>query len=190
MFLLMLLIIFINNNSDSQTLKLVKFLNANGGIYSAPASSGGFFLKSTIGQLAVEKRVSSNKNDLVLYNGYWSKVGSKVQTDIELDLVSDFMKIKNTPNPFSNQTNINYELVNTSKVDLIVYDVSGNQIAVLVNGIQEKGIHSIEFNSILNNGVVVSSGTYFYDLKVSPISFLSESYFEAYNLRNVMVLVK
>ncbi|MCX6146595.1 MAG: T9SS type A sorting domain-containing protein [Candidatus Kapabacteria bacterium] len=190
MFLIVLLIILINNDSDSQTLKLVKFLNANGGIYSAPASFGGFFIKSTIGQLAVEKRINSNKNDLVLYNGYWSKVGSKVQTVIELDLVPDFMKIKNTPNPFSNQTNIIYELVNTSKVDLIVYDVSGNQIAVLVNGIQEKGSHFIIFNTILPNGIVLSSGTYFYDLKVSPISFVSESYFEAYNLRNIMVIVK
>lgn len=187
--LVLLVIITITDISKSQNLVLTKLLNASGGLYASPTNTKGFFIKSSIGQLAIEKKVTSNKSDLVIYNGYWSRIGSSIKSSVDFDNVPEYMHIANTPNPFSNQTNINYELIGMAKVELLVYDANGNQITQLVNGIQEKGNHLVTFNASMNNGTILSSGTYFYELKVSPIA-IGEQYFEAYSIRNVMVLVK
>ncbi len=187
--ILALLIIVVSANiSKSQSLTLTKFLNANGGLYSSPTNVNGYFIKSSIGQVAVEKKIGSLKSDFILYNGYWSKIKSNSKTEVNFENVPEYKKINNSPNPFSNTTNINYELVGISKVELMIYDISGNEIAQLVNDVQEKGHYSIEFNASKSN-LILGSGNYFYELRVSPIA-VGEQYFESYNIRNIMVLVK
>ncbi len=187
-FSIITLLIININITYGQSLVLAKFLNASGGLYSSPTNVNGYFIKSSIGQVAVEKKIGSQNSDFVLYNGYWSKIRSAPKTAVNFENLPEYKKINNSPNPFSNTTNINYELVGVSKVELVVYDISGNEIAQLVNDVQEKGHYSIEFNASKSN-LILSSGNYFYELRVSPIA-IGEQYFELYNIRNIMVLVK
>jgi len=76
---------------------------------------------------------------------------------------------QNYPNPFNPITTIKYEIpasLNPSKggtfknISLKVYDLLGNEVAVLVNQKQEPGIYEIIFNA--DN---LSAGVYFYQLK-------------------------
>lgn len=73
---------------------------------------------------------------------------------------------QNYPNPFNPNTIINYELQATSYelVSLKVFDVLGNQVAVLVNEKQNAGTYSVDFD-----GSNFSSGVYFYRLEVEGI---------------------
>ncbi|TKJ37234.1 hypothetical protein CEE37_14065 [candidate division LCP-89 bacterium B3_LCP] len=63
------------------------------------------------------------------------------------------------PNPFNPTTTISYQLSTNSPVYLSVYDVSGRQVAELVNGYREAGAHEVTFN-----GSELASGIYIYHL--------------------------
>ncbi len=73
-------------------------------------------------------------------------------------LIPEVTKLaQNYPNPFNPSTAISYQLSVLSKVSLKVFDVLGNEIAVLVNEVQNPGSYTVRFNT--NQ---LSSGIYFY----------------------------
>jgi hypothetical protein len=67
---------------------------------------------------------------------------------------------QNYPNPFNPSTRIQYGVSNRRFVSLKVYDIIGNEVAILVNGEKPSGIYEVEWNA--SN---VPSGVYFYQLK-------------------------
>jgi hypothetical protein len=82
-----------------------------------------------------------------------------VEVDVELPLV--YSLEQNHPNPFNPSTVIIYQLANAGFVSLKVYDITGREVAVLVNQEMKAGKHSIEFNA----ANTLASGTYFYELR-------------------------
>jgi hypothetical protein len=69
---------------------------------------------------------------------------------------------QNFPNPFNPTTTITYELPKSTTVKLEIMDVLGKSIAVLVNGYQQAGRHTISWNAEKN-----CSGIYLYTLTTS-----------------------
>jgi len=69
---------------------------------------------------------------------------------------------QNVPNPFNPTTTINFTMGETGAASLKVYDLSGREVATLVNGNVERGEHSVAFDA--SN---LSSGVYFYTLQVA-----------------------
>ena len=76
--------------------------------------------------------------------------------------LNKFALEQNYPNPFNPSTTIDYQIPAKSFVSLKVYDLLGNEVAVLVNGEMESGLHHVSFN-----GENFSSGIYFYQLSVN-----------------------
>jgi hypothetical protein len=72
----------------------------------------------------------------------------------------DFRLMQNYPNPFNPSTVINYSLGSGTSVRLSIFDISGKEVSVLVNGNQNAGSHS----AILNASSL-TSGIYFYKLE-------------------------
>jgi len=68
---------------------------------------------------------------------------------------------QNNPNPFGSRTSIEYELRESSKVTLQIYDVRGRAVRTLVNTVQERGTYSVDFKA---RGL--PAGLYFSTLKV------------------------
>ncbi len=67
---------------------------------------------------------------------------------------SGFVLEQNYPNPFNPDTRISYSLKNAGKVHLSVFNMLGQEVAVLVNGTQNIGAHEATFNaSNLPSGV-------------------------------------
>ena len=66
---------------------------------------------------------------------------------------------QNIPNPFNPATSISYELLNTGYAAIKVFDITGKEVASLVNKSQGAGEYSVTFN-----GSTLSSGIYFYSL--------------------------
>jgi len=77
-------------------------------------------------------------------------------------LPKDYNLSQNYPNPFNPVTTIKYEIPEISFVTLKVYDVLGNEVALLVNEEKSAGKYSIEFKV---DNVELSSGIYFYQLR-------------------------
>ena len=71
----------------------------------------------------------------------------------------EFILHQNYPNPFNPSTTIRYNLDVKSEVRLSVFDVTGKEIAILVNGSQNAGEHQVQFT-----GQELSSGVYLYRL--------------------------
>jgi hypothetical protein len=84
-------------------------------------------------------------------------VGIDEERDINRD---EFVIYQNYPNPFNPITTINFDMRQRERVRLTVFDILGREVAVLVDGEKERGIHSVVFNA---RGV--SSGVYFYRLR-------------------------
>ena len=73
-----------------------------------------------------------------------------------------FVLEQNYPNPFNPQTTISFYLPRTSRVDLNVYNVSGQKVANLVNSVQSRGSHSVIFDASK-----LPSGIYYCEMQVS-----------------------
>jgi len=71
---------------------------------------------------------------------------------------------QNYPNPFNPKTVIGYQLPVSGNVSLKVYDVLGNEAAILIEGYNEAGKHKVDFDA-----TGLNSGVYFYKLIVSDL---------------------
>jgi len=73
---------------------------------------------------------------------------------------------QNYPNPFSNYTNITYSLLQESEVQLVVYNIVGQQVIKLVDLRQSPGSYSVEWDGLDQNGRAIANGIYFYRIIV------------------------
>ena len=69
---------------------------------------------------------------------------------------------QNYPNPFNPTTTISYQLPKASDVNLVIYNVLGQQVRTLVKGRMEAGSFDAVWDGRNNAGVKVSSGVYIY----------------------------
>ncbi|MEO0092586.1 MAG: FlgD immunoglobulin-like domain containing protein [candidate division WOR-3 bacterium] len=69
------------------------------------------------------------------------------------------------PNPFTNKTNISFNLAQPQKVSLKIYDASGKLVMTLVNGLMSSGIHNFIWNGTDEHSNNVEEGIYFYTLE-------------------------
>jgi len=67
---------------------------------------------------------------------------------------------QNYPNPFNAITHIRYSIPQSGRVELKVYDLIGNEVALLLDRYQETGSYNVVFQA--EN---LSSGIYFYQLQ-------------------------
>jgi len=88
----------------------------------------------------------------------WQDVSSEIPTHVSERIPGApgrFTLLRNYPNPFNPSTRIAYSLPRNMEASLIVYDLNGREIAVLSDGIQPAGEHSVTFD-----GAGLSSGVY------------------------------
>ncbi len=75
----------------------------------------------------------------------------------ETELPTEYDLGQNYPNPFNPSTKIDFVIPQKDFVTIKVYDLLGNEIAILLNEEREKGKHTVEFNS-----AQLSSAVYLY----------------------------
>ncbi len=81
----------------------------------------------------------------------------------------DYALLQNFPNPFNPATQIIYSLPQDSRVEVSVYNIRGEKVAMLVNENQEAGSHSIVWNAAQGG-----SGIYFIKLEAGGMRMMKK----------------
>ncbi len=102
------------------------------------------------------------------------------------ELPKQFALYQNYPNPFNPTTTVRYDLPLRSHVRLMVYDALGREVNELINGEQDAGYQSIEWNSTNRNGNAVASGMYFYRIEARSLADPGKTFMQV----NKMLLIK
>ncbi|MCU0643876.1 MAG: T9SS type A sorting domain-containing protein, partial [bacterium] len=78
----------------------------------------------------------------------------------------DFLMMQNFPNPFNPSTQISYALPQASHVVLKIFNLMGQEIKTLVDGLQTAGAHSVSWDGIDSLGKRACSGIYICQLQI------------------------
>lgn len=146
-------------------------------VYSATQFGGAYEIDVPAGQYQV---LVARSNSLyavqTLYDMGVVEVASDMEWDIRLaDAVSAvadepalpgrFALEANYPNPFNPATTIAYQLAAAVRVDLVLYDILGQQVRRLVSAEQGPGRYAVVWDGRDTAGRPVASGAYFYVLR-------------------------
>ena len=82
------------------------------------------------------------------------------EVEVNVNAPAAFALEQNYPNPFNPNTTIKYSIPADQQVILKVYNMLGQNVQTLVNGIQKAGQHQIKFDAS-----IFASGVYFYKLE-------------------------
>ncbi|PIP78220.1 MAG: hypothetical protein COW85_04975 [Ignavibacteria bacterium CG22_combo_CG10-13_8_21_14_all_37_15] len=137
-----------NEELGIRNWKKVGFVKGNGNSNSPKDYS---FTDKTISYGSYAYRLKQLDNDGAFK---YSKI---VEADFKLR--QTFELSQNYPNPFNPTTKISYSLPVDSRVQLLVYGITGEQVRSLVNEYQTAGIYTVDFDAS-----VLSSGIYFYKI--------------------------
>jgi hypothetical protein len=105
-------------------------------------------------------------NQTTTNDRFLAKIAVTTQTGIKesSNVTTQFELEQNFPNPFNPVTKISYSLSKASAVKLVIYNISGQQVRLLVDQYQHSGRYSYEWNATDDFGKEVSSGIYLYKL--------------------------
>lgn len=89
-------------------------------------------------------------------------VGTSSVTEVAAQnaVPAEYKLMQNYPNPFNPSTNITFALPRTMNVRLDVFNILGQNVATLANGVESSGTHTVRFD-----GAALPSGIYFYRLQ-------------------------
>ncbi len=92
-------------------------------------------------------------------------VDTAVAVDPESGIPTEFTLSQNYPNPFNPRTMIAFELSEMTLTKLVVYNLLGQEVAILIDELRMPGRHEAVFN-----GQSLPSGTYLYRLTTSTFT--------------------
>jgi hypothetical protein len=101
-------------------------------------------------------------NDYVINSVTVTPVGIAENSDPQIPKTL-FLEVSK-PNPFHSQTIIRYTLPKETAVSLQIYNVVGNLVRTLKDGLEKPGIYSVIWDGADDNGNKVTKGVYFYRL--------------------------
>lgn len=121
--------------------KVERIVSGTGGAVSTGTS---LILFGTAGQTAAGTMQSSS---IIANGGFWYTY--RTLTDVnDADLPPDkYMLYQNYPNPFNPATTIKYQLPEEAFVSLRIYNIIGEETAVLVNTTQPAGNYTVQWNA-------------------------------------------
>ncbi|MCY3668522.1 MAG: T9SS type A sorting domain-containing protein [Gemmatimonadetes bacterium] len=76
----------------------------------------------------------------------------------------------NYPNPFNSSTQIPYRVSASGPVRLVIYNVLGQPMRTLVDGVQAAGAYQVPWDGRDHSGVRVASGVYLYRLQAGAVT--------------------
>ncbi len=94
-------------------------------------------------------------------------ITTDIEDEAEVVLPDQYELSQNYPNPFNPSTTIEFSLPTRSDVALKVFNVLGQEVAVLLNKTISAGTYKVIWDGHNQNGNEVASGVYFYKLETT-----------------------
>ena len=82
---------------------------------------------------------------------------------------TEFTIKNNYPNPFNPETNIKYSIPQTAWVSLSIYDIKGELVSLIIDGVASPGNYSVTWNGNNSTNRQMPTGIYFAILKTNEI---------------------
>ena len=162
---------WVSNIADTVDIKLMNGSNLISVIGDTIFAGTNAFLwkvPSTIKQDSIYRVMLSGISNSTLTsssNSYFDILSGATGINDKDKSVLDYRLSQNYPNPFNPSTLIEYSIPEESQVQITVYNIIGQKISSLVNGIKETGNYEVTWNA--SN---LSSGVYFYTIKATANS--------------------
>jgi hypothetical protein len=123
-------------------------------------------LLGDIHDVQIYNRVLSGEEVLFLYqNDPTTAVENRVSTQPQ-----DFRLAQNYPNPFNPSTTIEYSLSKATTARVSIYNMVGQKVATLVDGLHQAGTFKVIWDGLDDFGQSVNSGLYIYKLETEDFS--------------------
>jgi parallel beta-helix repeat protein len=122
--------------------------------------------KAAMSLVSAEARTSTN-----------AVLETKLRTPSVSDVPAEFALQQNYPNPFNPSTTVSYALPSVSDVRIAVYNVLGEEVATLMNGVQEAGYYTVQWNGTDGRGQHVTSGVYFLTMRAGEFTAMKKMMF-------------
>jgi len=89
--------------------------------------------------------------------------------DGKIAVPAEFRLDQNYPNPFNPSTQIHFNVPKASLINLKVYNLIGQEVAVITNATFSAGSYTVKWNGTDFYGNSVASGVYFFRLVATPL---------------------
>lgn len=154
-----LTLVLINTSTNTLTVNIALLENLDAASLDTYTSSEGSYWQASTAA------VQSGAADITIpAYGVVTLVASGLSTGAK-PVPASIFQLQHFPNPFKDQTRIQYKLPRSERVRLTVSDTSGKIVAVLADTIQPAGIHEVVFQ-----GADLSAGLYYYKLEAGDKS--------------------
>lgn len=139
-------------------------LNSTTGTFVPPSSFEGYHSSKIVGNQIAAAWIDNRTGNSEIFYGIKNLPATNVN-ETQNALPKNFTLEQNFPNPFNPSTTIGYtidskEFDGTTKVTLKVFDLLGNEVAVLVDENKEAGNYLVNWDASK-----FTAGVYFYSLK-------------------------
>ena len=90
------------------------------------------------------------------------------------ELITGVRIFQNNPNPFKSGTLISYQLPANGQVKITVYNIAGQKVQTLFDGVISAGTHTVRWNGRDQDGAMAASGVYLYRLQAEGKSLVGK----------------
>ncbi len=94
----------------------------------------------------------------------------------ESEVPNAYELYQNYPNPFNPSTTIKYQLAAQSKVTIRVFNLLGQEVKTLIDGVEASGAHQLQWDGKNNFGSGVATGVYFYRIETNSVAAARSSF--------------
>jgi hypothetical protein len=183
---------FSYTNSAWHTAQVVANLNIDSGKFYIDGSlirswrwTAGTFGAGCLRRMHANNFFGATATDSMYVDDYqFTTAATGVREDGQ-ELPVTFTLSQNYPNPFNPTTNIRYALPQAAHVSVKIYNLLGQEIALLKDEIQMPGSYDVVWNGRNTMGQSVASGVYFYRLQAQGLNSGAE-----FNSFKKMLLLK
>ncbi len=128
--------------------------------------NGNILLGENGQKLIVSSFVNGNYTVTATQNTCTSDMSDAAAIHVGIENYTDNCSFVVYPNPFKDKTTVTYNLKVSEYTRIAIYDVTGREVKVLTNSIQDRGEHSVDFDAAL-----IKAGVYFYTINAGNDTF-------------------
>lgn len=149
-------------NTSTNTIVTIGTIDWSGWKYvEIPVSSIGGTGTRLFHSVVIKQTANGATNSAIFIDGIQKRPLSATDITSDPQFIVNYELKQNYPNPFNPSTRINFSLRQQGRVRLTLYNVLGDKVAELFDGLLPAGNHSHSLNA---EELGLSSGVYFYTL--------------------------